>query len=330
MKFLLILTCFISLLCHAGEDRVLRNSGVVQAPAAAIWKEFQTAEGIKKIWGVSLADVDFRIGGSIRTNYDPAGQIGDEGTITNNILAYEPERVLVLKSVAPPKAPDFVKAICESGWWVIRLDPISSSATTLTVTGMGFKDGPLYDQAYEFFKTGNQSTISQTQAAFDNKSRPEENRKTAERIKSLIGSWEFSQPAADGGVFRGKTDVLPLFGGKILFGTGFLGNERQLSQHSHMTIAQDPRSGEWTVWNFDQDGALTVGPIYAQGENKLIIDWNTYDKQGLYLPFRVEYTIADKDTIDTLIQGPPEANGSRGTIANVHYKRVARTVEPQK
>ena len=146
---LAVAACFCAL--AMAEGRILRVEGVVHAPVAELWGSFQTPAGIQKLWSVPKADVDFRPGGRIRTSYDATGTLGDAGTIVNEIVTLEPERVLVLKSIAPENAPDYVKAICETGWTVLRFEPLSPTSTRVSITGLGYKEGELYDKAYEFF-----------------------------------------------------------------------------------------------------------------------------------------------------------------------------------
>src|SRR5262249_41518675 len=128
---------------------------VVDVSADEFWKLVTTAEGIKKIWGVAQAEVDFRPGGTIRTSYDGARTLGDGKTITHHITAYEPGRVLVLKTDPPADASEAIKLICREGWVVMRMDPVDAARTRITETMLGFGEGPLFDEAYEFFKKGN-------------------------------------------------------------------------------------------------------------------------------------------------------------------------------
>ncbi|MBX3381237.1 MAG: SRPBCC domain-containing protein [Phycisphaeraceae bacterium] len=310
------------------EDRILRHEGVIHAPASEIWKNFQTGEGIQKMWSVPKADVDFRPGGAIRTTYDPQGTLGDDGTIINQIVTLEPERVLVLKSVAPKNSPDFIKAICETGWSVLRLEPLSPTATRITITGMGYKDGELYDKAYEFFEKGNAWSLEKMKEAFEPPDRQAKADAIRKRFESMVGDWEFSQSTSDGGIFRGKTRVEPLFDGRVYFAAGFLGNKEKLSRHSHFTAAVDPRSGEWSVWNFDQDGTFTLAPVHLEG-NTMILDWNSYSlESGVMIPYQVKYIFLDDGTFDLHVQASPNPDGTRNTIAKVHYVRPADAGTP--
>lgn len=52
----------------------------------------------------ALAEGDLRIGGEIRTHYKPDGQLGDAEGIVNEILAFEPERMLAIRVKRRPRA----------------------------------------------------------------------------------------------------------------------------------------------------------------------------------------------------------------------------------
>src|SRR5438270_6021911 len=58
-----------------------------------VWNAFTTGEGIK-LMGVAQAKIDLRVGGKMLTHYSPNGVLGDEGTIENTYLAFEPMHVI--------------------------------------------------------------------------------------------------------------------------------------------------------------------------------------------------------------------------------------------
>jgi hypothetical protein len=58
------------------------NEGVINAPIQDVWKALSTSEGYKAT-GPALAEVDLRIGGTIRTRYRADGPLGDAETIEN-------------------------------------------------------------------------------------------------------------------------------------------------------------------------------------------------------------------------------------------------------
>ena len=61
----------------------------IDASIDNVWTAFTTTEGLKS-WVAPLADIDFRIGGKWRANYNAKGKLGDDGTIEHTILCYDP------------------------------------------------------------------------------------------------------------------------------------------------------------------------------------------------------------------------------------------------
>jgi uncharacterized protein YndB with AHSA1/START domain len=143
----------------APARRATHCSAELGISADDLFAGFTTAEGIKKHWSVAQAETDFRLGGRIRTRYTADGKLGDPGTIVNTILAYEPGRMIAMKPTAPEGAPDHVVAFCETGWSVLRVEPLGPSRCRLTVSSMGFGESEVHDRAFEFFQRGNQWTI---------------------------------------------------------------------------------------------------------------------------------------------------------------------------
>ena len=66
----------------------------IDASIDQVWDAFTTTAGFKS-WAAPLADVDFKIGGKWRANYNPQGKLGDATTIENTILSYDPRRMPV-------------------------------------------------------------------------------------------------------------------------------------------------------------------------------------------------------------------------------------------
>src|SRR5262245_21869116 len=97
---------FLAAMCSSAPalaDRTLVAEATVSAPVAEVWKAYTTNEGFAS-WAVAKAEIDLRVGGDMRTHYNPKGVLGDDGTIVNRILAFEPERMLTMQNVKAPKA----------------------------------------------------------------------------------------------------------------------------------------------------------------------------------------------------------------------------------
>jgi uncharacterized protein YndB with AHSA1/START domain len=147
----------------AGGDRILNWTAEVDGPVAEVWKAFTTKEGIES-WMVPVVEVDLRRGGSIRTNYNPKAKIGDPGTITHVILAYEPERMISSRFIAPENAP--AAKVAEATWGVSFFEEIAPQRTRVTYRSCGWGHGPEWDTAERFFEQGNAWTFDRLRAKF--------------------------------------------------------------------------------------------------------------------------------------------------------------------
>lgn len=142
------------------------TEGVIQAPVAEVWRVFTTAEGFKKL-GVAQCEIDFCIGGLIRTHYDPNGVLGDEGTIQNEILAYEPPRILSLRIHRPPKGFPFSESTWKRTWSVVTLTDLGDGRTHVRLAGMGYTDDDESRKMREFFEKENAWVMQHLQRQFD-------------------------------------------------------------------------------------------------------------------------------------------------------------------
>ncbi len=148
----------------AAADRILRTETVVRAPLADVWRAFTTKEGGQS-WMVPVAEVDLRIGGTLKTNYNPQAKIGDPGTIVHHILSYEPERMLATRFDAPENAPPAAK-LAQATWVVYRFEPLTAQDTLVTVSMMGWGEGPAWDDSFLFFQKGNDWEMQQLRKHF--------------------------------------------------------------------------------------------------------------------------------------------------------------------
>jgi len=143
--------------------RVLRLSIVVHAPVAALWRLLSSADGWRS-WAVPVAWVDFGVGGLIETSYTQTAVQGAPGNIKNAIVAYVPQRMLVLRNVqAPPgfeDAEDFAKTVT-----VINLRPVAKDSTAVELDGVGFLATPAFDALLKKFRWGDSWTLEHLKRA---------------------------------------------------------------------------------------------------------------------------------------------------------------------
>jgi uncharacterized protein YndB with AHSA1/START domain len=133
------------------------NEGIVDAPVSDVWKVWTTSDGYRLV-GVALADVDFRIGGLIRSRYSASGALGDAETIQNRILAYEPMRMVAMRIEKPPASFPF-KDAWKNTWTVVTLTPVADGRTQIRAASMGFGSDPESLAMRRFFERGNAETL---------------------------------------------------------------------------------------------------------------------------------------------------------------------------
>ena len=140
------------------------NEGTVNAPIDDVWKVWSTSEGYRTL-GVALADVDLRLGGLIRSRYAAGGTLGDEQTIENEILAYEPPRMIAIRIRKTPANFPFKEA-WKHTWTVVTLTPLDNDRTVVRVSSLGYKADPEFLAMRRFFEQGNADTIKKLVARF--------------------------------------------------------------------------------------------------------------------------------------------------------------------
>jgi uncharacterized protein YndB with AHSA1/START domain len=135
------------------------NEGVVAAPIAEVWRVWSTSDGYKAV-GVALADVDLRVGGLIRSRYAANGVLGDEQTIENEILAYEPPRMIAFRIHKTPANFPFKEA-WKRTWTVVTLTPVDAGRTHVRAASLGYGTDAESAAMQRFFERGNQQTLDQ-------------------------------------------------------------------------------------------------------------------------------------------------------------------------
>jgi len=148
----------------AGNARPEPNLVDTAGSCPEVWKVWSTSQGYRAL-GVALADVDLRLGGLIRSRYGADGVLGDEQTIENEILAYEPPRMIAIRIHKPPANFPFKEA-WKRTWTVVTLTPLDDNRTLVHATSLGFGTDPESQAMREFFERGNDQTIKTLAAHF--------------------------------------------------------------------------------------------------------------------------------------------------------------------
>lgn len=133
------------------------TEGFINAPVNEVWRLFTTAAG-NKATGVAETTVDLRIGGEIRSGYDAKGKLDDAQTVVNEILAYEPERMLAVRIKQAPASFPHRNAI-DGTWTVLYFNPAGENMTQVRIVGLGYDERPQSQAARKFFADGNRWTL---------------------------------------------------------------------------------------------------------------------------------------------------------------------------
>lgn len=251
------------------------TEGVINAPVAEVWSVFSTADGFKKL-GVAQADMDFRRGGLIRSHYSPKGQLGDDGTIVTEILAYDPGHSITTHIARPPKGFPFMTAY-RTVWTVITLTDAGAGRTHLRLAMAGFDASEESQAMRAFFERGNASVLKELQTHYNKPAAPAGNAAAPGKLDAfapLIGR-DWTAPLPTGNV----TDTQRF---EWIYGTKFIRNTHaiktangQVVYEGETVYAWDARANKivWWYWNASGgfvEGTASIaadGTITTEGQN---------------------------------------------------------------
>ncbi|HZF27439.1 MAG TPA: SRPBCC domain-containing protein [Steroidobacteraceae bacterium] len=145
-------------------DHAVTSEAIINAPVAEVWKLFTTSAGLES-WLGAHVEVDLKVGGSMRMQTDQKGQAGEDNTVVNQILSFEPERMLSLKMSRPPANFPYPTAL-QSVWSVIYFQPLEPGMTNVRIVSMGYTDDAESQQLMEYARKRNADRLEQLQKKF--------------------------------------------------------------------------------------------------------------------------------------------------------------------
>ena len=122
----------------SGDDEVFREA-VVDGPSDLVWRLLTTKQGMQS-WLAPQADVDWRVGGLIRTHHDATGRIGDAQTTVSRVVSVEAGRRFTIKVMQAPEGYPFANFV-EGTWYDIALDALPGGKTRIRCIGHGLGEG---------------------------------------------------------------------------------------------------------------------------------------------------------------------------------------------
>ena len=158
-----------SVIDAGSDDRTLVHVEEFDVPVSELWALYTQGEEVER-WMAPVAQVDLRSGGSIRTNYNACATIGDEGTITLDILAYVPERLLLLHSDLEPQREaawmnETIFANRERLYNLIEFEELEAERSRIVSWGLGYGQSEEWATMVAFFERGNAFSYGQLRKA---------------------------------------------------------------------------------------------------------------------------------------------------------------------
>ena len=139
-------------------ELVLIQEFTVRASVDSVWDAYTTKTGWES-WAVPMAEVNLKVGGTIITNYNSAGKIGDSTTIVTHIINYVPLKLLTLQAELTDNFPEFMKAEADDFFNVIYFTETKEGDTHVESYGIGYKNTPKFLQLMDYFIPANEKTL---------------------------------------------------------------------------------------------------------------------------------------------------------------------------
>lgn len=255
---------------------------VLDATPKEAWGSFSTEEGLRA-WMAPRVELDFRVGGTIRANYDPDAGEDDPGWIETSILAYEPERMFAFRTSKSPEGFPHARAI-ESAWSVVRLEAVDPWRTRVVLTTCGWGEGPEFDAAREFFKGGNEYVLERLREAHADGARGD----AMALLRRLVGgTWEHESEVLGQTLHVRNTIEEGADGAAIVMRAERL-MDGAMRPYTSSIAWHDPSSGGGARYvSIKNDGSVASGAIRATGESTLEWDWRVVDAAGTVHPYLV-------------------------------------------
>ncbi len=129
----------------------------VNAPLESVWKAFTTKEGWES-WAVPLAEIDWKINGTVKTNYNSLGNIGDSTTIVTHIINFIPYKLITLQAEITKNFPAFMQEDEKDLFNIIEFIELSPSRTKVNSNGIGYRNNEKYNNLMSYFIKSNEQT----------------------------------------------------------------------------------------------------------------------------------------------------------------------------
>ena len=148
-----------------GGRRVLQLSILVPASSDKVWEAISTEAGWKT-WAAPVVHIDWRVGGTIETNYTAGKAKGDPSNIVNRIEAYVPGRLLAIRNIQAPRGFFDTDAFGRTAT-ILELVPAGEGRTRVILSNVGYGQGADFDSVYSHFEWGDAYTLAELAKRFE-------------------------------------------------------------------------------------------------------------------------------------------------------------------
>jgi uncharacterized protein YndB with AHSA1/START domain len=146
-------------------NRAIQLSIDVPAAVHDVYAAYTTTEGFSS-WAVPVTQVELRVGGMMESSYDASAKIGDPNNIRNEIIAYVPERLLVIRNVQAPSELQYAE-LFQRTVTVIEFAALDERHTRVTMTNAGYGAGEGFAKLYRNFEWGDAYSLAQLRQRFE-------------------------------------------------------------------------------------------------------------------------------------------------------------------
>jgi uncharacterized protein YndB with AHSA1/START domain len=146
-------------------ERVLRHEVTVNGKLADVWNAVTTSEGLMTFMAPAVR-VELKTGGVFDSNYRVGSNLGDPGTIHNQVLNYIPMEMFSIKVGLTDQFPARPR---EAGtlFAVLTFKGAGANQVQVTESMLGWGDGEDWSQVYSFFDRGNAYTLAELARRFE-------------------------------------------------------------------------------------------------------------------------------------------------------------------
>jgi uncharacterized protein YndB with AHSA1/START domain len=148
-KLITIALFFTALPLFADDARRIERELTVRASRADVWKAWTTSAGAKTFFAPDVK-IELMPGGAYEIYFNPDAPAGSRGGESNQVVAFEPERMLLVTWNAPPKFGPVYRSA--HTFVMIRFDDAPGGGTRVRLTHFGWRDGGEWNAVRDYFE----------------------------------------------------------------------------------------------------------------------------------------------------------------------------------